>query len=56
MQPEPPFMNIIISGDEQRLPWSRDKHLLKEDLGHVEGGDDGHKASKLQYDIQILHI
>ena len=56
MQPEPPFMNIIISGDEQRLPWSRDKHLLKEDLGHVEGGDDGHKTSKLQYDIQILHI
>ena len=48
-------MNIIISSDEESLPWSRHENLLKEDLGHVQGRDDGNKASKFQYDVQILH-
>jgi hypothetical protein len=47
-------VDIVICGDKQRLPGSRHEDLLEEDLGHVEGGDNGGQAGKLEQKVEIL--
>ena len=47
-------MDVVVCGDKERLPRPRDKDLLEEDLGHVERGDDGSHAGKLEEQVEIL--
>jgi hypothetical protein len=52
--PEPPLGDVVVCGDEERLPGPRDEDLLEENLGHIERGDDGGQPSKLQHQVQVL--
>ncbi len=52
--PEPPLGDVVVCGDEERLPGPCDEDLLEEDLGHVERGDDGGQPCKLQHQVQVL--
>ena len=36
LPPEPPLVDVVICRDEEGLPGTCDKDLLKEDLGDVE--------------------
>ena len=51
---EPPLVDIVIRGDEERLPRPRDEHPLEEDLREVEHGDEAEQPGELEDGVEVL--
>lgn len=51
---KPPFLNRVVSGNKERLPWPNEEYVLKENFGSVEKGDDTEQGYQLEDNVKVM--